>query len=126
MVALLARLSRTVPLIIALAIIAIIAYFILQFRYSPPRAKSILIRVFTWITGIGSGFFVLACLYALVDGNIAVLDLFATFLGVMLVCLAIVRICHTVLVKHHPEFKYRAQKTTGTERFPWLRFWRKP
>ena len=120
-VALLARLSRSIPLVIALAVIAVIAYFVLQFKYSPPRAKSILARVFTWLTGVLSAFFALACAYAAFDGNIAVLELFATFLGATLICLVITRICHAVLVKHHPEYKKTAQKTTGTERFPWLR-----
>lgn len=116
-----ARLSRVLPLVIVLVVIAVVAYFVMQFKYSPPRAKSILIRVFTWITGVISAFFALACLYALIDGNMAVLELFATFLATGLICLAITRICHAVLVRHHPEYKRRAQKTTGTERFPWLK-----
>lgn len=115
-----ARLSRVVPFVIALAIIAIILYFVLQFKYSPPRAKSILARVFTWLTGIPSVFFALACLYAILDGNLAVLELFATFLAVCLIGLIITRICNAVLVRHHPEYKKKAQKTTGTGRFPWL------
>ena len=120
-VALLARLSRAIPLVIALAVLAIIVYFVLQFRYSPPRAKSILARLFSWITGVLSAVFALACLYALIEGNVAVLELFVTFLAATLIGLAIARICNAVLVKHHPEYKKTAQKTTGTERFPWLR-----
>ena len=116
----LARLSRVVPLLIVLAVIAIVAYFVMQYKYSPPRAKRILIKAFSWITGIISAFFALACLYALLDGNKAVLELFATFLAAILICFAITRICHTVFVRHYPEYKRKAQKTTGTERFPWF------
>ena len=111
---LLARLSRVVPLVIVLAVIAIIAYFVLQFRYSPPRAKSILARMFTWITGVLSGAFAIACVYAVLDGNIAVLELFATFLATALIGLIVTRICNAALVKHYPEYKHPAQRTTGT------------
>lgn len=116
--AIFARLSRVVPLLIVLAVIAVIVYFVMQFKYSPPRAKSILIRVFTWITGVIAAFFALACLYAIADGNSAVLELFATFFAAIFICFIITRICHAVFVKHHSEYKKRAQKTTGTERFP--------
>lgn len=118
--ALLARLSRSLPLAIALAILAVVAYFVLQFRYSPPRAKSILIRVFTWLTGVLSALFALVSLYAAFDSNKAVLELFLTFLATALIGLAVTRICHAVFVKRHPEYRRAAQRTSGTERFPWL------
>ena len=117
---LLARLSRALPLVIALAVLAVIVYFVLQFRYSPPRAKSILTRVFTWLTGILSAFFALACIYAMLDGNVPVLELFATFLATALIGLAITRICRAVLLKHYPEYKHPAQRTTGTRPFEWV------
>ena len=119
-----ARLSRTVPLLVVLAAVAVVAYFVMQFKYSPPRAKSMLIRVFTWITGAVSAFFALACLYAALDGNKAALELFATFLATMLVCLGITRVCRAVLVRHYPEYRRKAQKTTGGGLPSWLR-WRR-
>ncbi len=115
------RLVRAVPLIVVLVILAVIAYFVMQFKYSPPRAKSMLIQLFTWITGGISGFFVLACLYALIEKNITVLELFATFLAAGLICLGITRICYAVLVRHYPEYKRKARTTTGTDRFSWLK-----
>ena len=57
---LVARLSRVIPLVIALAAIAAVIYLVVTYRHSPARAKEVLIRVFTWLTGIISGFFALA------------------------------------------------------------------
>lgn len=119
-IALLARLSRSLPLVIVLAVIAVVAYFVLQFLYSPTRAKSILVRVFLWLTGILSIALALICLYAVFDGNMAVLELFATFLGASVVALVVTLVCRAVLFRHHPEYRKRAQRTTGTARFPWL------
>lgn len=105
-----ARLTRIVPLIIVLAVVAAIIYLVATWRYSPNKAKDILIRLFTWFTGILSAAFALICLYALLDGNQAVLELAAGFLITALVFLGITRICHAVFVRHHPNYKKRPQK----------------
>ena len=57
-----ARLSRIVPLLIVLAVIAGIVYLVAAWRYSPNRGKEILIKLFTWLTGILSVAFLLICL----------------------------------------------------------------
>ena len=72
-----ARLSRIVPLLAVLAVVAGIVYLVATYRYSPSRAKEILIRMFTWLTGILSAFFLLVVLYAFFEDNGAVLDLAA-------------------------------------------------
>ena len=72
-----ARLSRIIPLIIILAIVAAIVYLVATWRYSPNKAKEILIRVFTWFTGILSAALALICVYVLLDGNWAVFELTA-------------------------------------------------
>ena len=74
-----ARLSRIIPLIIILAIVAAIVYLVATWRYSPNKAKEILIRVFTWFTGILSAALALICVYVLLDGNWAVFELTAGF-----------------------------------------------
>ena len=76
-----ARLSRIVPLLILLAVVAGIVYLVATYRYSPSRAKEILIKMFTWLTGVLSAFFLLVTLYALLERNEAVLDLSASFLA---------------------------------------------
>lgn len=121
MIRLIATLSRSIPLVIALVILAIVAYFILQFKYSPPRAKSILIKMFLVITAGLSAIFALACLYALLEDNVAVLELFAAFLAVTVIGLVIVLVCRYRFLKHHPEYRKRAQRTQGTSTFPWFK-----
>ena len=65
----LARLSRIVPLLIVLAVVAAIVYLVATWRYSPNKAKEILIRVFTWFTGVLSAAFAVICGYVWLDGN---------------------------------------------------------
>lgn len=105
-----ARFTRIIPLIIVLAVVAAIVYLVATWRYSPNKAKEILIRVFTWFTGILSIILAIVCLYVLLDGNIAVFELTASFLVTALLALGITRICWAVFVKHHPNYKKRAQK----------------
>lgn len=97
-----ARLSRIVPLLLVLAVVALIVYLVAQYKYSPNRAKEILIKGFTWLTGILSGFFAFVCGYALLERNEPVLDLALSFLATALIGLIITRICRAVFVRHHP------------------------
>ena len=113
-----ARLSRIVPLLIVLAVIAGIVYLVAAWRYSPNRAKEILIKLFTWVTGIISGFFAFASIYALIERNVAVLELTATFLGAALIGLIVTRICRAVFVRNHPKYKNKPLKTTSVDNRP--------
>ena len=114
-----ARLSRIVPLLILLAVVAGIVYLVATYRYSPSRAKEILIKMFTCITGVLSVFFLLVTLYALLERNEAVLDLSASFLATTVIGLAVTRICNAVFLKHHPDYRHKPMKTTREARFPW-------
>ena len=114
-----ARLSRIVPLLILLAVVAGIVYLVATYRYSPSRAKEILIKMFTCITGVFSAFFLLVTLYALLERNEAVLDLSASFLATTVIGLAVTRICNAVFLKHHPDYRHKPMKTTREARFPW-------
>ncbi|MCI8468015.1 MAG: sodium/proton-translocating pyrophosphatase [Eggerthellaceae bacterium] len=116
-----ARLSRTVPLIIALAVIAGVIYLVVTYRHSPARAKEVLIRVFTWLTGVLSAFFGLVSLYAWFEHNDGVLDLGLSFLAVALVGLGVTRWCNHVFLKHHPSYKKKPVKATVKRRWPWQR-----
>lgn len=114
-----ARLSRIVPLLIVLAVIAAIVYLVAAYRYSPNRAKEILIKGFSWLTGGLSGFFLLATAYAWFEQNEAVFDVAGSFLIASLVALAITRICHLVFVHNHPNYRMKPVKTkTPDDRFP--------
>ncbi len=114
-----ARLSRIVPLLAVLAVVAGIVYLVATYRYSPSRAKEILIRMFTWLTGILSAFFLLVVLYAFFEDNGAVLDLAASFLATTLVGLVITRMCNAVFLKRHPDYRRKPMKATREARFPW-------
>ncbi len=116
---LLARLSRMIPLIIALALVAAIIYVVFTYLHSPARAKEVLIKVFTWLTGLLSAFFGLATLYALFESNSGVLDLAGSFLVVTLVALAITRFCNYRFLKHHPSYRKKPTDRAHTKRFPW-------
>ena len=93
-----ARLSRIVPMLIVLAVVAAIVYIVAAWRYSPNRAKELLIRIFTAITGAVSAFFLLVCAYAWLERNGAVFDLSFSFLLTALIGLAVTRICRAVFL----------------------------
>lgn len=114
-----ARLSRIIPLLILLAVVAGIVYLVAAFKHSPSRAKEILIKMFTWLTLALSAFFLLVTLYALFESNGAVFDLAASFLATTLIGLVITRICNAVFLKHHPDYRHKPMKATKELRFPW-------
>lgn len=114
-----ARLSRIVPLLLILAVVAGIVYLVATFKYSPSRAKEILIKMFTWLTSVLSVFFLLVTLYALFESNGAVIELGASFLATTLIGLAITRVCNAVFLKHHPDYRHKPMKATKELRFPW-------
>lgn len=109
--ALVARLLQSVPLVIALVVLAIVVYVFVAWVKSPLRAKEILIKLFTVITIVLSVVFGLASLYAFFEHNVKVLEITGTFLVVSLVALGITRICRWRFVKRHPQYKNKAMPT---------------
>ena len=105
------------------AVVAAIVYIVAAWRYSPNRAKELLIRIFTAITGAVSAFFLLVCAYAWLERNGAVFDLSFSFLLTALIGLAVTRICRAVFLRHNPAYRIKAAKTTtpGSR----VRRWRK-
>lgn len=118
---LLARLSRIVPLAIALAVLAGIIYLVVAARRSPARAKEVLISVFTWLCSAIIAFFGIVSLYALAEGNEAVLDLAASLFAVGLVGLAVTRWCRHRFIKRNPHYKDARQSAKVIGRWPWSR-----
>lgn len=114
MIGLIARLSRSIPLLIALVLLAVIVYFVVSWRSSPTRAKEVLIRLFTVLCSVLSVFFVLASLYALVDSNQAVLELAASFALVSVLGLLITLICRWRFKKRHPHYRFAANAKATT------------
>ena len=107
------RLIRSVPLLIALAVLAVVIYFVVSYKRSPTHAKELLIRVFTVITLVISGFFLLVSLYALFEGNEGVLDLGVVFLITGLIGLGVVQVCRWRFKKNHPHFRWSTNADAG-------------
>lgn len=106
------RLYRIVPLLVLLAVIAVVVYLIMSFRYSSDRAKAALIKVFTWLCAILSGFFALVTVYALFEHNDPVFELVGSCLLTTLVGLGITRICNHVFKKNHPHYGEQVAQAT--------------
>ncbi len=116
-----ARLSRAIPFIIILAVIALVIYLIVSALRSPSRAKEILIKIFTWLSIIIIIVCLLIALYALLDHNQTVIELALLFALVGLIALVITRLCNYVFLKHHPHYKDTAQKARVIRNWPWQR-----
>ena len=112
MIGLFARLSRIVPLLVLLAVVAGVVYVVMSFRYSSDRAKLALIKLFTWLMAGLSVLFLVVTLYALLEGNVAVTELFASFLGTTLVGLVVTRVCFRVFKKNRPNFGEEVAQAT--------------
>ncbi len=118
---LIVRLSRIVPLLIILAVIAAVIYLFVSYTRSPARAKEVLIKVFTVLCSVISAAFLVVTLYALLDGNMAVVDLAACFLAVGLIGLGVTQLCRYIFMKHNPHYREKAQKARILRRWPWQR-----
>lgn len=104
------RLTQCLPLVIALAVVACIIYFVVAYTQSPNRAKEVLIKVFTMLNGILSIVFGLICLYCLAENNTGMAEFFGMFFAVVFVALAITRICRVLFVRHHPNYEFKARR----------------
>ncbi len=107
MLRLLAGLTRSLPLVIALVVLAIVVYFTISWVKSPMKAKEILIKLFLILCSAISIFFVLASIYALVEDNTAVFELAASCAVVGVVGLVITLICRHFFIKHHPHYRFK-------------------
>lgn len=104
------RLAQCLPLVIALAVVACIIYFVVAYTQSPNRAKEVLIKVFTALNGVLSVIFGLICLYCLAEGNKGIAEFFGMFFAVVVIALVITRICRAIFVKHHPHYEFKAHR----------------
>lgn len=111
-----ARLSRIIPLLAVLAIIAIAIYAFVSWRSTPARAKEVLIKVFTVLNSGLSAFFLLATLYAWLEGNAFVADFFITCMVTTLVLLGITWLCRKSFLKKNPHYRWRLTDDAKTEK----------
>ena len=118
-----ARLIILVPMILILLIVGLVIYLIAQAKYSPNRAKVIVIKVSLVVNLIIMGFFLFWALYSLIDKNMLTLEFALSLAAIPAIALVITLICRTVFYKHHPKFKHEAKKTSRNESF--AEFWKK-
>ena len=109
--AIIVRLLQAWPLIVVLGLLAVVVYFVVSWAKSPTRAKEVLIKLFTVLTGVLAVLFTLASLYAFFEHNINVLELVGSFDIIVVVALLITRICRWRFVKNHPNYKDKPEKT---------------
>ncbi len=112
----LARTVRSLPLVILLAVLALVVYFVVVYHSSPNRAKEILIKLFTVIGIALSLFFGLFSVYAYAEKNYTALDFMLGFLIISLITLLITRISRAVFLHHNPKYRKKAKKTTKGRR----------
>lgn len=111
-----ARLSRIVPLLAILAIIAAAIYVFVSWRSTPARAKEVLIKVFVVLNAGLSAFFLPATLYAWLEGNAFVADFFITCLATTVVLLGVTLLCRRAFLKHNPNYRWRITDKAETKR----------
>ena len=106
------RLYRILPLLVVMAVVAVVVYLIMSFRYSSDKAKATLIKVFTWMCAILSVFFAIATVYALFEQNTPVFEVVGSCLAVTVIGLVVTRICNWVFRKNHPYYGEEVAQAT--------------
>ncbi len=109
-----ARFVRIIPLLIIFAVLAILIYVIISWRYTTNHAKEALIKVFTVLTIATSVLFLLATIYALIENNAFVAEFFVTCLATTLILLGITLLCKRSFRKHHPNFRWEITERAKT------------
>ena len=93
-----ARLYRVLPLLAILAIIGVVIYVFMSWRYTPARAKEAVIKTFIALNGALSILFALATIYAWIENNAFVADFFITCLATTLIMLGITFMCRRIFL----------------------------
>lgn len=107
MLRLLAGLTRSLPLMIALVLIAVIVYFVISWVKSPMKAKEVLIKLFLVLCTAILAFFAIVSAYALAEGNMPVFELAISCMVVGIVGLVITFVCRYFFRKHHPHYRHK-------------------
>ena len=121
MALLLVRITRMIPLIIFMLVLAAIIYLVVTYRHSPAKAKEVIIKVFTWLNIGLIGFFGLSSLYALFENNQPIFEIAISCAIVGALGLGITLWCRHVFLKNNPSYKKKPMKATTGRRWPWQR-----
>lgn len=103
------RLTRIVPFVIFLAVLAVVIYLVARFRFPSARAKQIVIDFFTVICVALCIVLGVITLLTVLDGNTFAVEIFGSFLAAAVLGLVIVRICNWRFLKSYPQYKHRPE-----------------
>ena len=101
------RLTRIIPFVIFLAILAVVIYLIARFRFPSARAKQIVIDFFTVICVVLCIGLDVITLLTVLDKNTFAVEIFGSFLAAAVLGLIVVRICNWSFLKKYPQYKHR-------------------
>ena len=105
------RLTRIVPFVIFLAVLAVIIYLIARFRFPSARAKQIVIDFFTAICVVLCVALGFITLLTVLDSNAFAVEIFGSFLAAAVLGLIAVRICNWRFLKKYPQYKRKPNET---------------
>ncbi len=94
-------LYRALPLVVGLVVLAAVAYLVLSAWRSPERARSVLIRAFTGITGFLTVFFCVATAYAWLEDNLYVLEFTGALAMASALGFVVTRLFHRRYIRRH-------------------------
>ena len=118
-----ARLTRLLPIIIGIVLAALALYVFVSIRYTPVKAKEVLIKVFTVFFGVTTIFFILATIYAALDSTRPeAVELMLTFLLPFAFGLALTLVFRAIFLHNHPAYKLRPVRTQTIKEPLWKRF----
>ena len=101
------RLTRIVPFVIFLAILAVVIYLIARFRFPSARATQLVNDFFTVICVVLCIGLALITLLTVLDNNTFAVEIFGSFLAAAVLGLIVVRICNWSFLKKYPQYKHR-------------------
>ena len=101
------RLTRIIPFVFFLAILAVVIYLIARFRFPSAHAKQIVIDFFTVICVVLCIGLAVITLLTVLDKNTFAVEIFGSFLAAAVLGLIVVRICNWSFLKKYPQYKHR-------------------
>ena len=117
-----ARLTRLLPIFFGIAIAAMALYVYVSIRYTPVKAKELLIKIFTVLFGATTIFFLLATAYAALDSaRPEAVELMASFLVPFATGLAVTLVCRAVFLHNHPAYRLKPVRAETVKEPLWKR-----
>ena len=105
------RLTRIVPFVIFLAVLAVVIYLVARFRFPSARAKQIVIDFFSVICIVLCIVLGFITLLTVLDKNEFAVEIFGSFWAAAVLGLVVVRLCNWRFLKKYPQYKHRPQES---------------